>query len=67
MSNLDQVDEKMSEFMPKTSKAAVSNSVFTQTYISGIKRKQISFQSTMDDFGLDALILRCGNMEKLVR
>ena len=46
VSNLDQVDEKMSEFMPKTSKAAVSNSVITQTYISGIKRRQISCRST---------------------
>jgi len=67
VSNSDQVDEEMSEFMPKMSKAAVSNSVFSYTYISGVKTRQISCRSTMDDFGLDALILRCGNMEKLMR
>ena len=63
----DQIEDEISDFMPKMSKTAISSSLVSSTYLSGVKKRQISFRSNMDDFGLDALISRCGNIEKLVR
>jgi len=61
------LEEKISEFCLKSRRAAPSNITKTYTFVSGKKKSTMAFKGDMDDYGMDELIVRCGNLGKLVR
>ena len=61
------LEEKISEFCLKSCRVASSIITKTYTYVSGKKKSTFAFKGHMDDYGIDELIVRCGNLGKLVR
>ena len=69
--NSDDIEE-IAKFYKKESKTNTASIVQTfkiksALYASGLRSEKVILRSEMDDEGFDGLILRCGNLEKLVR
>ena len=60
----DSIDSQMSKFRTKRSSCY---SVMSHTFSLSCKSMSISIRGEMDDYGLDALIKRCGDLNKLLR